>query len=143
MSELSEKIRKSLFEKLNVNAVTSLATGGVHYEDAPEGANYPIVLFQRYAPELAQYSLGGNLAFESDVWLVKALTDNKTSGNKSPHALAEEILAAILLAINETLNPDGADCLLARRVGDFPPMKEKLSDRNIYHHGFFLKVITS
>lgn len=141
MSAISEKVRVALYAKLNVSGVTSLATGGVHYKIAPEGAELPYIVFNRY-PAQVHYTLGNTLAGERDEWLIKALTDEDSSTTKEPPELAEDILTAAETAIGTTLTLSGNTVHRVRRVREMPDFLEPLGDRHIWHHGFFLDVFT-
>jgi hypothetical protein len=141
MSQISLNIGEAIFSKLNVDAVKSLATGGIFQDETPESVSFPVLLFQRFISQEVVYSAGGSLAYESDEWLIKALTDTAAAGQYSYGVLGAKILAAAENAINESLNPLGVNCLLARRVREMPPQKEQFKGKNIYHQGFILKVI--
>lgn len=141
MSALSEKIRVSLFAKLNVPSVTDLATGGVYHKQAPESASLPYVIFQRAASKDIEYSFGMQGGIEDDLWMIKALSDEDSSDSKEPEALNEEILAACLAAVGNSLTITGGAVLSAYRKSDIPDYTEQLSDRSIYHNGFLLRVV--
>lgn len=141
MSALSEKVRVALFAKLNVAGVTSLATGGVHFMNAPEEAARPFVVFSR-VPADVHYAMANNLVGEKDRWLIKAVTDEDSSTTKEPQELAEDILEAAETAIGTSLTLTGATTRRVRRVAEIPNYNEKETDRYIYHHGFWLEVFT-
>ena len=135
MSELSEKNRQAIFEKLNVGSVTVLATGGVHFRKAPSGTEFPFVVFDR-VPKSVAYGFANNLLYETDWWSIKALTESDTD-------TGQQILAACENAINGTLNLSGAQSLYARRKMDMPSATETLIDKEIYHDGFYLEVYSA
>lgn len=151
MSAISEKVREALYAKMNVSSVTTLATGGIHYQLAPEHAtttgtetaaaetDYPFIVFRRY-PAQVHYALGNNLVGERDEWLIKALVDEDSSATLEPPALAEDILTAVETAIGTTLTLTGNTARRVRRVREMPDYVEQLSDRQVWHHGFFLEV---
>jgi len=141
MSAISEKVRVALFAKLNVSDVTGLVTG-IFHKQAPEGTARPYVIFQRQAPGPAIYALGNNLAAERDLWMIKALTDEDSSQTLEPEALGEAILAACETAIGDSMTLTGNTVRMVRRTQDIPSYTEKLSDRSIYHQGFFLDIFT-
>lgn len=142
MSSISEKVRIALFAKLNVSGVTTLATGGIYHKKAPESANMPFVVFHRQTQKDVLYALGGNAVGEWDWWLIKALMDEDSSQTKEPEALAEEILTACETAIGNSLTLSGNTVRLVRRKMDIPDYIERLGDRDIHHHGFYLEVFT-
>lgn len=142
MSVLSEKVRIALFAKLLVAGVTNLATGGVHFEVAPETANLPFVVFQRVAPGTVLYSLSGANQGEDDIWMIKSLADEDSVAALEPQTLNELILAACQTAVGTQLSLTGAVTRAVRRTGDIPSFTETLSDRRIYHAGFYLRIFT-
>ena len=142
MSAISEKVRIALFAKLNVSGVTTLATGGIHNEVAPESANLPFVIFHRIAPGTVLYSLAGTNHGEDDLWMIKSLADEDSSTTLEPQALNASILAACETAIGYELTLTGATTRGVRRTADIPSYTENLSDRHIYHAGFYLRIFT-
>lgn len=138
MSKLSEQVRKSLYTKMNVSGVTSLANGGIHYLQAPSNAVLPYVVFSRL-PRNVSYQFNGGIGYESDLWLIKAITDNSHS-SKSAVTLGEEILQAVETAIGESLTLTNAQSLLVRRTADMPSYTELESNKTIHHQGFFLTI---
>lgn len=154
MSAISEKVRVALYSKLNVSGVWSLtgtvSTGvaKVFESKAPEDAALPYVIFQRQAPGEVVYSFGTaaltpTQQLETDLWLIKAVTDEDSDTTKEPQKLGEDILAACLTAIGNTLSLSGNTVVWLSRFADMPPFQEQLSDRTIYHRGFLLKVSTT
>lgn len=147
MSAISEKVRIALYTAMNVSNVTTLATGGVHYQMAPEAnasdveIEYPFVVFRRYPGEV-HYGLGNTLVGERDEWLIKAVTDEDSSTTLEPPQLAEDILTAIETAIGTTLTLSGNTVRRVRRMREMPDYIEQLNDRQVWHHGFFLEVFT-
>lgn len=101
-------------------------------------APLPYTVYSRIPADVV-YALGNNLVGERDQWLIKALTEDET---QSGPELAEDILTAIETAIGTTLTLSGNTVRRVRRVREMPNYIEKVSDRVIYHHGFFLDVFT-
>lgn len=147
MSAISEKVRIALYTALNVSNVTTLASGGVHYQLAPEAdaddaaIDYPYVVFKRF-PATVTYGLANNLVLEEDDWLIKALTDEDSSTTLEPPQLAEDILTACETAIGTTMSLSGNTVVRIRRVREMPDYVEQINDRQVWHHGFFLRVST-
>lgn len=144
MSQLSEKIRRALFARLNTAAVVGdgLATG-VYHLTAPETADLPFVLFQRFTVAPVVRAFGQTLIAEDDTWLVKALSDEDSSQTKEPEELNEDILAAAETAIGRDLTIADGETWLVERVRDVPAYTELAADRNIYHNGFLLRVVAN
>lgn len=140
MSAISEKVRVGLYTKLNVSGVTTLATGGVHESLAPDNVSTPYVIFHRQAVEPVTYGFGVTSHLESDLWLIKAVTDEDSATTKSPQALAEEILAACVTALGTSMTLSGNTVTWFARFADIVPYQEQLNDRTIYHRGFLWKV---
>jgi len=141
MSVLSEKVRVALFSKMNVSGVTSLATGGVHHQLAPETASMPYVVFNRQAADLVVRAFKQTLIAESDIWLIKAISDENSSTTKEPQQLNEDILNAVETAIGNSLTlSGGSEVWSVERVQDIPEFIEIRGDRAIYYNGFLLRV---
>lgn len=140
MSTLSEKVRTALYGKMNVSAVTNLATGGVHHITAPESAALPFILFMRSAPGAVEWGFSSSQEIEDDLWMVKALADEDSSTSLSPQSLNEDILEAAETAIGQTLTLSGGTALWVRRFSDIPELTENVGDRLIYQNGFLLRV---
>lgn len=136
MSDISEEIRKAFHTKVNVANVTNLVTG-IHYQVAPEGSIYPYIIYNRMSL-VAKYTFG-KLAFEESIYLVKSLSDKKSSTTVSPIELNNQILSAVEIALGETLNLATKECLYIRRMSEIE-MIEILSDRTVYHNGAMFKV---
>ncbi len=143
MSVRSEKVRQALFGKLNVAAVVGAGKAtGVYHRKAPETANLPYVIFHRQAPRPVTRAFQQNVIAEDDWWLIKALTDEDSSASKEPEELAEDILEACEAAIGTSLTLTGSETWTVERISDMPEYTEPLNDRDIYHYGFFLRVVT-
>lgn len=146
MSAISEEVRAALYGKLNVAAVTDMATRGVHFMIAPSNQTTkvepPYVIFSRVPVEV-HYALANNLTGERDLWLIKAVTDEDSSTSTSAPQLAEDILTACETAIGTSLDLDSYTTSRVRRVNEIPNYMEKVSDRMVFHHGFHLEVFAS
>lgn len=141
MSALSAKVRTALYAKLNVANVTTLAVGGVHNQVAPPGTAKPYLIFQRQAANPTVRSFGQTLIAESDLWLIKAVSDEDSSTTKEPQQLNEDILAAAETALGTSLTlGGGSETWLVERESDIPEFVEQASDRLIYHNGFLVRI---
>lgn len=142
MSTLSEKVRVALFSKLNVNGVTSLATGGVHHLLAPEPSAKPYVVFQRQGASPTNRAFQQTLIAEDDLWLVKAISDEDSSSTKEPQQLNADILNACESALGTSLNlAGGSETWLLERLNDIPEYFEVVNDRAVFISGFLLRVV--
>lgn len=149
MSAISEKVRTALYGKLNVSGVRNLVGdvttgyGKIFESEAPADTAFPYLVFSRQAPGEAVYSFGSpTLQLETDIWLIKALTDKDSSTTQSPQTLGQAILTAAETAIGNSLTLSGNTAVWVARVADMPPYQERLGDRLIYHRGFLLRVTT-
>lgn len=80
---------------------------------------------------------------ESDLWLIKAITDENSSAVMEPETLAEDILAAAETSIGGGLTITGGAIESVGRERDIPSYVEQQSDVTIYHQGFLLRVKAS
>jgi hypothetical protein len=144
MSVISEKVRVALYSKLNVSGVTSLATGGVHYQHAPNANVTPYVVFNRVAPGPVKRAAFGNQIIEDDLWQINAIVREGDSSTLEPVQLAQQILAACETAIGESLTLSGNTVEYCKRDGDIPSGKPELvNDSWVYYEGFNLRIQTS
>lgn len=67
------EIRSHIYDLLKADAaLTTLATGGVHFRMAPEGTAPPLVIFDKYVPERLDLAFAGP-DLEWDQWLVRGV----------------------------------------------------------------------
>lgn len=146
MSELSPRVRKALFGKLNVASVVGAGKlSGFYWMLAPENQPLPYGIFQRIAPNTI-HAFGLTIAAEDDLYLIKTLSDAQSvKGNplgSSPQGFNETMLAAIENAIGNTLTLTGGGQVMAvYRLRDMPEYIENAPDNQIYHNGFYLRVV--
>lgn len=139
MSALSEQVRIALYGKVNVSGVTSLATGGIFHGEAKLSSSYPLVVIDK-SSNVPSYTFGFTLALEDSLWLLKAYVDESCSTSKSPLGLGEEIIAAAVTAIGQSLTLSAGTCYGVMRMGDLPILKEQISDRNVWMVGVMLRI---
>jgi hypothetical protein len=144
MSAISEKVRVALYGKMNVSAVvgTGKATA-VYYQNAPEGAVEPYIVFDRVAPAPVKRVVLGGQILEDDLWQIKCVVSEDATTTKEPQQIAQEILALADTAINETLTLSGNTVEFCKRFSDIPGLRELVNGRYIYQEGFNLRVQTS
>lgn len=139
MSAISEEVRVALYDAMNVSAVTTLATGGIHHKVAPQDAtDGALVVFQRISSIFTRTFGGRDL--ENDIWMIKAIADEDSDTTKEPQALCEEILTAIETALGSTLTLATATNRDLFIEGDIPELVETIDDREVHQHGFTLRV---
>jgi hypothetical protein len=117
--------------------LASPATGYAHaiyHQQAPENAAYPMVIFSKSSgvPTDTFHTPG---AFETDVWLVKAIDRNMSADT------AEAIAARIETLLNDaSLSISGRTLMMLRRQSDveYP----EITDGESYkHYGALYRVI--
>lgn len=101
-------VRRALAQKLKDDeALMALATGGVHFKQAPSGAKVPYVIFQRSAETGLRAFDGPTL--DKGVWIVKAVGEAE---------IAEDIDRRCLqLLNNSTLDIEGYESLDVHWIG--------------------------
>ena len=128
-------IRQGLYQALNVAAVTgSLAEGSasLRHAVAPPTGLFPFVIFNKVSGTPTR-RFGGN-AFDSQIWLVKAVARDTSS------SAAEDIAKAIddLLDFG-TITVSGATLLFLARESDVD-YAETDGDQTYRHHGALYRV---
>lgn len=140
MSEVSEKVRKALFAKMNTaNVVGTNKATAIYYDEAPPNAVFPYVVFAR-VPGTVDYAFQENRVGERDRYFVKVYSDKNTSSAESTIELNERILGLIETEINNSLTITGGTVSRIVRIADIPSTKELLNDRYVYGNGFQFEV---
>jgi hypothetical protein len=112
--------RRAIYGKLAgdttlTNLLGTAATGyskAIYHQQAPQGAQYPMVIFNKQSGVPTE-AFTDPSAYESDVWLVKAV-DQDTSADD-----AEAIAARVTALLNDAaLSISGATTLYLRRQSD-------------------------
>ena len=108
MTNPTAALETGIYNKLNVSAVTNLATGGVHNKIAPQGTALPYVIFQ--------WQGGGDLnetprRTRGPVYTVKAIAESQDTAE----AIDEQI---DILMHYQTLTVTGWVNYMTRREGD-------------------------
>lgn len=144
MSDISEEVRTGMYTALNVASVvgTGKATA-VYYKRAPETASTPYLIYDRVAPGPVSFTVfGPTNILESDLWQVKAVTEQANSTTKGPVELAQDILSLAEAALDSlALATKVLD--FNKRVSDIPGMIELVNDRYIHSEGFNYSVKAS
>lgn len=131
---MSTPVRRALYGKMSGDTTLNNLLGApahgyaknIYYQQAPETANFPFVLFQKQAGTPTE-TLSDPSALETDVWLVKAVDRNTTADP------AEAVQARLKGLLNDaTLSISGGTLLYLRRDSDvdYPEVR----DGNAYQH---------
>ena len=124
MANARLNLDKAIFEKLNVSAVTNVATGGVYNTLAPKPATAPYVIFQAMS-KLDEHSFNGR--FVNAVYMVKAVSRNPWPKE------AMDVDTQIDTALEDaSLSITGYAHLLCRRESDIYLVEEEAGV--IWHH---------
>jgi len=136
---VSTPVRRSLYGKLagDTTLTAMLATPptgfsqSIYYQQAPENAAYPfIILSKQVATPTDAFKTPG--AFDTDVWLVKAIDRNQTAD------LAEQIQARIVVLLNDaTLSISGRTLMGLRRQSDTDYSEVQDGERYIHAGSLF------
>lgn len=145
MSAISEKVRKAIFAKANVSAVVGSGKLTAIYESkAPEDATLPYGIFQRQGPGPVTYGFGTSTAptthLENDLWLFKVLADEDSSTTKEPQEFASDMADTWKSTLGNTLTLTGATVRWMAWFADMPPYEEQVTDRQVYHRGFLMRI---
>lgn len=117
---MSTAIRRAIYGKLSGdttlnNLLGSPAPGyskSIYHQEAPENATFPLVILNKQSGTPTE-AFADPSAYESDVWLVKAI-DRNTSADT-----AESIQARLSVLLNDaTLSISGSTLLYLRRQSD-------------------------
>lgn len=142
MSSISHQVEPALYAKLNVSAVTNLATGGVHNETTT--AALPYVVFNRQAPGRPLRTFNANIVAEGDLWLIKAFADEDSHATKSARELISDILIAAETAIGSSLTLGSGRVLkVERNIDVVIGAQERESDKPVYGGAFLLEIVAA
>lgn len=108
MNPVRDAIRDYLAADATLTALLTDGATGVHYQRAPKDAGAPFVVFSESVQGSPTWTFGG-LAFDTDVWLVKAVAADNVSA-------AEAIAARVDALVNDApLTISGQTLLYLRR----------------------------
>lgn len=139
---MSTPVRRALYGKLagdsTLNGLLGAAASGytksIYHGVAPAEASYPIVVLQQVSAR-PTYALVKTPAFETDLWLVKAVDDEPTADT------AESIAARLITLLNDgVLSISGATQLYLRRESDVA-FEEDMSGRKYHHAGALYRLL--
>ena len=115
------------------------ATGfsqSIYHEEAPPNAGYPFIVFHKQAGTPTYTFKQGSSAFETDVWLIKAV-DRNTSADAA-EAVASRLRA---LLTDGALTISGATQMYLRRDSDIPSYQEVRDGVQYRHVGSLWRLI--
>ena len=128
-------VRQSIYEKLNVAAVTNqLGSGSASlvHAVAPPSATYPLCLFHQQS-DRSVLRFGGN-AMDEQIWMVKGIT------RATSPSVAEDIDKAVRDLLDfGTLTISGASNLFSARISGID-YAETDGDQTYRHHGSLYRV---
>lgn len=141
---MSTAVRRALYGKLagdtTLNSLLASPPSGwsksIYYEVAPEGASYPFIIINKQS-SVPTGAFGDPSAFDSDVWLVKAV-DRGMSADAA-EAVAERVTA---LLNDASLSISGATLAYIRRQADVD-YAEVSNGQSFRHAGSLFRLITT
>jgi hypothetical protein len=138
---MSVAIRRSLYGKLAADSplTTQLGTPpagyskAIYYQQAPEGSGFPYLIFSKQAGT-PRYAIGAR-AYDSEVWLIKAIDRRDTADTADTIASRLEALLT-----DSTISISGHTQLLLRRESDVD--YSEAIDGVLYRHaGAYFRLI--
>ena len=124
MANARLNLDKAVYDKLNVQAVTNVATGGVYNGLAPKGASAPYVIFQAMS-KVDEHTFSGR--FANAVYMVKAVSRNPWPKE------AMDVDTQVDTALEDaSLSVSGYSALLCRRESDVYMVEDDAGV--IWHH---------
>ncbi len=117
---MSTPVRRALYGRLagdtTLNGMLAAPPSGysksIFYQQAPEGAGFPFVIFSKQSGVPTE-TFGNPDALDTDTWLVKAVDQATTADD------AEAITARVQVLLNDaTLSISGSTLLYLRRQSD-------------------------
>lgn len=132
---MSTSVRRALYGKMagdtTLNGLLATPPSGwsksIYHREAPDSAGYPLVIFQKQSGVPTYTMQSGRSAYESDVWLVKAIDRNTTA---DPAEAVQARLETLLL--DATLSISGEELMYLRRESDVE--FSEVSDGVTYQH---------
>jgi hypothetical protein len=135
---MSTVVRKGIYEKLAATGgVTSLlaTTTSIYHGQAPPNAAYPFIVFWKNRNERTR--VFGGIAFEAEIWMVKAVDRNTTSN--AAEAISEAVSTALT---NGTITVAGRTLQDLFPTGDLDYLETE-DDQTYRHHGVLYRIVTS
>lgn len=139
---MSVAIRRAIYGKLagdtTLTAMLGAAapgyTKGIYYQQAPAGAGFPYVVFNKQSG-VPLYALKSR-AFDNDVWLIKGVDRSDTAD------LVDTIASRLdSLLTDSSLSISGNTLLYLRRAYDAPIYSEVVDGATYRHNGSLFRLI--
>jgi len=140
---VSTPVRRAIYGKLagdtTLNGILGSPAAGysknIYHQQAPAGAQFPYVLFQKQAGNPTE-AFGDPSAYDTDIWLVKAVDRNTTADP------AEAAAARVITLLNDaTLSISGSVLLYLRRQSDVE-YPEEIDGQMYQHVGSLFRLVT-
>jgi hypothetical protein len=139
---VSTAVKRAVYGKLagdtTLNNLLGTPASGysksIYYQQAPAGATYPLVIFNKQSGVPTE-AFADPSAFDTDIWLVKAIDKNTTADP------AEAIQARLIALLNDTtLSISGGTLLYLRRQSDveYPELENGVSFK---HAGSLFRLV--
>jgi hypothetical protein len=141
----AKAVRRALYGKLagdtTLNNLLGTPASGyskaIYHQTAPDGADYPFVIFNKQAgtPTYAFKGTTGGAAFDTDVWLVKVIDRNTTADSAEDAAERLDVLLT-----DGVLSISGATQMLLLRQSDVV-YEEVDGDQRFQHVGSLYRLL--
>jgi len=139
---MSTSVRRAIYGKLagdtTLNGLLAAPPTGyaksIYHQQAPEGAQYPFVIFQKQSGVPTE-AFSDPSALENDIWMVKGVDRANTTDT------AEAIQARLMALLNDaSLSISGATLLYLRRQSDveYPELADGVSYK---HAGSLFRLV--
>lgn len=142
MYQLDIGLRTVLTADTGAGGVSTLATGGIHQMDAPEGTSPPYVIF-REASDLPLYGFGNSLqADHFFYYFMGVAVDANESGPVTAAKIADRLKFILTNPTNPSLTVSGKTVVGCRFDRSYPPLKERdeTGQKWIYTRGILAEV---
>lgn len=134
MSKLTEAIRVGLAQKLKgSSSVANIAPGGIHHDQAPANATYPLVIFSQ-SSNRRDFQTFADRNGRNSLWLVKGVSVGEDAGP------ADDLSAAIETLLDDsTLTISGGALYRMSWESDVQYLEEE-DGQQIRHSGSLFRI---
>lgn len=134
----STAVAEAIYAKLAAGtAITALlpdGTAGIHYAQAPENAEHPLLLYYEVS-DVPAYRLGRSRAWTDHRFTVEAITESPSF--RTAKELADLVDAALS---DQSLSVSGVDAMLCERIDAIPDRPETVGGTRFNHAGFDFRI---
>lgn len=131
-------VAEAIYAKLAAGtALTSLltdGTAGIHYAQAPENAEHPLLLYYEVT-NVPAYRLGRSRAWTEARYTVEAITESPSF--RTAKLIADAADAALS---DQTLSVSGVDAMLCERIDAIPDRPETVGGTRFNHAGYDFRI---